>query len=88
MLFRSIGTSSAILGLIVALFVVIDKLVYGVPVQGWASLIVAVLVMGGAQLIFLGLIGEYVGRVLMNSNSAPQYIIREIRRGKTHGKRG
>ena len=77
-----VGVLCALLGLLAAALVIIDKLLFGVPVQGWASIMVVVLVMGGAQLIFLGLMGEYVGRVLMNSNSAPKYVIREVSRGK------
>ena len=72
-----VGTVSAGLGLVAAVFVILDKLMYGVPVQGWASLMVAVLVMAGVQLVFLGLIGEYVGRILMNVNKSPKYIVRE-----------
>ena len=41
---------------------------------------VALLVIGGLQLTFLGLIGEYIGRILMNSNRAPNYIIRSVHR--------
>ncbi|HTR81365.1 MAG TPA: glycosyltransferase family 2 protein [Bacteroidota bacterium] len=76
-----IGALSALLGLVGAAVVIIEKILYGVPVQGWASLMVVVLVIGGMQMAFLGLIGEYTGRILMNSNSSPKFIIREIKRG-------
>lgn len=76
------GFFSAFIGLVLAMFVVIDKLLYDVPVQGWTSLIVVILVIGGAQIAFLGLIGEYIGRILMNTNSAPNYVVREVRRGR------
>ena len=74
------GLGFALLGLIGALWVVATRLFYGVAVQGWTSLIVAVLVMGGTQLMFLGLIGEYVGRILMNTNQSPAYVVRDIRK--------
>lgn len=80
------GFLSAILGLVLAVFVAISKLLYGQPVQGWTSLIVVVLVIGGAQIAFLGLLGEYIGRILMNTNRAPNYVIRDVRRESSqHG---
>lgn len=75
------GVCSALVGLVAALFVVIEKLLFNVPVPGWSSLMVVMLVVGGMQLAFLGLIGEYIGRVLMNSNQAPNYVIRSLQRG-------
>jgi undecaprenyl-phosphate 4-deoxy-4-formamido-L-arabinose transferase len=77
-----VGLFSAIIGLIAASYLLIIKMIYGVAVQGWTSLMVMVMVIGGAQIAFLGLIGEYIGRILMNTNRAPKYVIRSIRRNK------
>jgi len=44
---------------------------------GWASLMVAVLVLGGIQLACLGILGEYIGRTFLHLNKRPQYVIRE-----------
>ena len=83
-----IGIVSALVGLIGAAVVIGEKILYGLPVQGWASLMVVVLVIGGMQMAFLGLIGEYTGRILMNSNSSPKFVIREIERGgKRNGRK-
>jgi polyisoprenyl-phosphate glycosyltransferase len=82
-----IGVCSALLGLIGAAVVIVEKILYGMPVQGWASLMVVVLVVGGMQMAFLGLIGEYTGRILMNSNSSPKFIIREMKKGSRRGAR-
>jgi hypothetical protein len=49
----------------------------GVSAIGWASLIVSVLVLGGFQLMTLGVLGEYVGRTHLNVNRGPQFVIRE-----------
>jgi len=78
------GLCFALLGLMGALWIVISRVLHGTAAQGWTSLIVAVLVMGGTQLMFLGLIGEYVGRILMNTNQSPPYIVREVRRKAPH----
>ncbi len=76
-----LGLVSALAGLAGAAVVVAQKFLYGVPVQGWTSIMVVVLVIGGMQIVFLGLIGEYTGRILMNSNSSPKFVIRDIKRG-------
>jgi hypothetical protein len=49
-----------------------------ITVPGFASLIIAILVLGGLQLLSLGMIGEYLGRLHLNVNRKPQYTIREI----------
>ena len=80
-----LGLLSAFAGLIGAAVVVAQKIIYGVPEQGWTSIMVVVLVIGGMQIVFLGLIGEYTGRILMNSNSSPKFIIRDIKKGSQRG---
>ncbi|MCE5194192.1 MAG: glycosyltransferase [Nitrospiraceae bacterium] len=71
-----LGFISAIVGFILALILIIEKLTMNVPVRGWASLIVTVLIMGGIQLIALGAIGEYLGRIYININKKPQFVIK------------
>ena len=80
-----VGTASAMIGLLGAMIVIAEKIFLGVSVQGWTSLMVVILVVGGLQIGFLGLIGEYTGRILMNSNSSPVFVIREIKKGKGTG---
>lgn len=58
-------------------FVVFARLMYGFPVQGWASLMVAVLFLGGVQLIALGIVGEYVGRIYDEVKARPLYLVAE-----------
>jgi polyisoprenyl-phosphate glycosyltransferase len=48
---------------------------------GWASIVISVLVLGGLQLLTLGVLGEYVGRMHLNLNNRPQYVVRESRGG-------
>lgn len=70
-------------GLLVALFsflylsaITIRTLWFGVDVPGYASLLVTVLFMGGIQLIGIGILGEYVGRIYMEAKQRPLYIVR------------
>jgi glycosyltransferase involved in cell wall biosynthesis len=60
-----------------ALFIVFRTLLFGVSVPGYASLLVAVLFLGGLQLFSLGVLGEYVGRILVETKGRPLYVVRE-----------
>lgn len=76
------GFFLSFIGIFIALFFIFKKLLYGIPVTGFASIIVSVTLFSGAQLITIGLIGEYIGRIHLNINNKPQYIIRESKTGK------
>jgi undecaprenyl-phosphate 4-deoxy-4-formamido-L-arabinose transferase len=51
------------------------------PSYGWGSLMAALLVFSGTQLVLLGLIGEYIGRMFLTVNQRPQSVVREVVRG-------
>ncbi len=73
-----LGVLFSILGLAGAVSVVIEKMQHpGLPI-GWSSLIVAVLLLSGVQLLILGMIGEYLGQLVLTVNGTPQYVVREI----------
>ena len=72
-----LGAVVALLSFGYAVFIVIQTLLSGVDVPGYASLMVAVLFMGGLQLLSLGVLGEYVGRILVETKHRPLYIVRE-----------
>lgn len=57
-------------------YVVTRTMVFGVDVPGYASLLTAILFLGGVQLMSLGIIGEYVGRIYMESKGRPIYVVR------------
>jgi dolichol-phosphate mannosyltransferase len=64
----------AVAGIIVA---VLDRLLEKGLARGWASLFVAVLFMGGVQLVSLGIIGEYLGRIYTEVKRRPLYVVQE-----------
>jgi undecaprenyl-phosphate 4-deoxy-4-formamido-L-arabinose transferase len=74
------GLFFAGVGLLLALALLIYRLRepdIAVTAIGWASLIVSILVLGGFQLMTLGVLGEYVGRTHLNVNQGPQYVVRD-----------
>ena len=72
------GTACAFLGFCYGLYVVIRKLVDSTIEMGWSSIIASIFFIGGLILVMLGLIGEYIGRIYISINNAPQYTVREI----------
>jgi len=59
-----------------ALFIVIRTVVFGIDLPGYASLLVATIFFGSVQLISVGMLGEYIGRIYMESKRRPLYIVR------------
>jgi glycosyltransferase involved in cell wall biosynthesis len=72
-----LGGLVALFALAYAMFIAVRTLVFGIDVPGYASLIVSVLFLGGLQLLSLGILGEYVGRILTETKQRPLYVIRE-----------
>lgn len=70
-----LGIIVSIIGFIYMLYIIIKTLVYGVEVPGYASTMVVILFLGGVQLIFLGVIGEYLGRSFYETKGRPLYFI-------------
>ena len=72
-----LGGTIAILAIAYALYVIIRTIIWGVEVPGYASMMVAVLLLGGLQLFSLGILGEYVGRILTETKARPLYVVRD-----------
>ena len=70
-----LGLISAVIAFVFGLFVFGKALLFGDPVRGYPTLMVVVLFLGGAQLMALGLIGEYLGRLYMEAKQRPLYLV-------------
>lgn len=71
------GIITAFISFIYAFFILIRTLIYGIDVPGYASLVCIVLLIGGIQLISLGIIGEYLGRIFIEVKNRPLYFVDE-----------
>jgi glycosyltransferase involved in cell wall biosynthesis len=74
----AIGMLAALGGFVTAFYYVVEYFRSQTIVPGYASIIVSVLIMGGLQLMAMGIMGEYLGRVLLNANRKPQYVERSV----------
>jgi glycosyltransferase involved in cell wall biosynthesis len=74
-----LGFIMSAVGVLGAIYVILEAiLVSPRPPAGWASLMAAVLSLAGIQLILIGVVGEYLGRVFLTANRKPQYLVREV----------
>jgi len=71
------GMSLSLLGGIAAIWVTIEALLVPGTPRGWGSIMAAVLLLSGVQLMILGIVGEYLGRLFLTANRKPQFIVRE-----------
>ena len=74
-LWTYVGVVVSACAFVLAMFFVLDTLMRGVDVPGYASLIVSVMFFSGVQLISLGIIGEYIGRIFAEVKRRPLYIV-------------
>lgn len=75
-----LGALMGLAGVIAFLAVAYEAVVLGGTPEGWASVMGAVLALSGAQMMMLGIIGEYLGRLFLTSNDKPQYVVRDVTR--------
>ena len=73
-----LGLVTALSGFLVGIYYLFHFFTSSIVVPGFASTIVTILILGGAQLLALGVIGEYLGRLHLNVNRKPQYVIRHL----------
>lgn len=72
------GMLFSCVGIIGAIVIFIRKLINPAMAVGWPSMMIAICFFAGINLMFLGLIGEYVGRIFLGQNNQPQYVIKEV----------
>jgi len=69
------GVGVSLVSFLVGLYLLINKLAFGTKVEGWTSVMLAVLVLGGVQLVMIGVLGEYLWRVLEEARARPLYVL-------------
>ena len=72
-----LGFMIAMSALVYGIYVVVKTMVFGVDLPGYPSLLVSVLFLGGVQLISIGVLGEYIGRIYLETKQRPVYLVRK-----------
>ena len=72
-----IGISISVLNLIYIFYYLIKTIIFGDPVRGFPTLVIIILFLGGVQLLSLGIIGEYLGRIFHETKNRPVYLVNE-----------
>ncbi|WP_157941066.1 glycosyltransferase family 2 protein [Rubneribacter badeniensis] len=80
-----VGAVLGAVGLVFAVVVVVQRIFDPSMQMGWSSIMAVLLMCSGLVLLFLGLIGEYLGRLFMTVNKMPQYVLRKVVGGKGEG---
>lgn len=82
-----VGLGTALVAFTYGAWIIIRTLAWGDPVQGWPTLMAVVLFLGGVQLMALGVIGEYLGRIYLEAKQRPLYLVQEWRAAPEAGER-
>ena len=77
------GFGFSLLGIVLAIFAIVRKIIRPVTAIGWPSMMAATCFFAGVNLLFMGLIGEYIGRIFLGISNNPQFVVRQI---DEHGK--
>lgn len=72
-----VGAFSCVASAIAMVFIIVRALLFGDPTSGWPSLVTIILFIGGIQLLCIGIIGKYIGKIFMETKKRPVYIVKE-----------
>ncbi|MGH1801898.1 glycosyltransferase family 2 protein, partial [Enterococcus avium] len=72
-----VGAFSCFAAVIAMIFIIIRALIFGDPTSGWPSMVTIILFIGGVQLLCIGIIGKYIGKIFMETKKRPVYIVKE-----------
>lgn len=78
-----IGILSSALSILYFIYVLVEKLVKGIDISGYATIVSLILLIGGVQMILLGIIGEYLARTYIEVKDRPIYLLKEIVQSKS-----
>jgi glycosyltransferase involved in cell wall biosynthesis len=81
-LWTYVGGGISIFAVLYAVYMVLDKIFFGNSGPGYPSLMTAILFLGGVQLIGIGILGEYIGRIYIEAKHRPRYVVKDIVGGK------
>ena len=84
----NLGFAISLLSFVIGLFWLGLKLFGMYTVPGWASIVVAIMFLGGVQLLMTGIIGEYLGRIYEEVRRRPLYFVRDVRNSRSGAERG
>ena len=71
------GLIMTVISFLALIFIVVKRLIFGDPVAGWASIVCTVILVGGIQLFCIGIMGQYIAKIYMETKKRPHYIISE-----------
>ncbi|MDT2599293.1 glycosyltransferase family 2 protein [Enterococcus hulanensis] len=72
-----VGAFSCVVSVIAMLFIIVRALIFGDPTSGWPSMVTIILFIGGVQLLCIGIIGKYIGKIFMETKKRPVFIVKE-----------
>jgi polyisoprenyl-phosphate glycosyltransferase len=70
-----LGFFVSFISILYGTFIIVEKLVFGIPLQGWATIAASIMFFGGIQLISIGVLGEYISRIFNEVKQRPTYIV-------------
>ena len=82
----AVGLLLSAVALLYAVFVVLDKFINGVTVPGWPTIVASIMFFSGVQLLFIGILGEYLARVYDEVKGRPSFLVADLTpsRGSRH----